>query len=589
MGGWFAADDSHKGDDNHKDAKGQKGKDERRDHDEERGGRNGSEPPPSKKPRAAAPKRKRRKPTKAQLRELELERRAAARMHHNSRPFAQFMYQVIAERDHLMRHRLASPDAVHSVAYRNVRDAWVQRRIWPGGAGAAGPGAEGGPGTAGTGGGAAVAGAAIGGGWDPLPGLVWGHEKPLREFIADTRPWLPQLAVEGRAQRWTEEGVGTRELGTWEREALEAGELTWSSSDGLGAAAAAGLGAASHPSRDLPAAAAGVMREPAPPAASAAAAADGSVLADQGLLSVLLALRKPPHPPGLFGGCRVDAGGGADDDDDDATGEDTDCSSAAPPQRPVPPCWGLVEAPRTLNPGQALQKLDFATFAFPWDMSVGHAYYRDRRFKDALIDRLLSTSAFSFFSRRPSRPPDSDDSDEDSGEDSDDSGGPDADVRPTPPQEALEEAEVFYEREHARLTDRGRPAAEYHLSAADEDDLARRYAAYRACEAAYAARLAAWAARLRRIDDFAAFRFPPDVLVGRTHWADPRFRAAIMRRFPGLTDAEYEARRARCRDLLVGAPLLGEGRRRGGGEEADYRVSAEEEDYLQRRSEATRT
>jgi hypothetical protein len=67
--------------------------------------------------------------------------------------------------------------------------------VWLGGADAGGA----------TGGGVGVdnvegaeGGGTRGGAWDPLPGLVWGHEKPLREFVAETRPWLPPLSVEGR-------------------------------------------------------------------------------------------------------------------------------------------------------------------------------------------------------------------------------------------------------------------------------------------------------------------------------------------------------------------------------------------------------
>jgi hypothetical protein len=343
--------------------------------------------------------------------------------------------------------------------------------------------------------------------------------------------------------------VGTRKLGTWERRTGGMG-LAWSK--GLEAVGAAS-GTLMVPEAEIDVASGDVPEEPAP---------SPSVLAE--LLPVLQMLEKPAPPPGLLGRCIEEELS----KEGDPVAQERGNLGQAPVQRPEPPCWGL------LDPGQEPQaSLDFDKFEFPWDMSIGHAYYRDRRFKKALLKHLMSTSAFSLL-RSCSHTDAEDDampcpgnnysrcSSSDLDSDTDDS---------EPEITAEQRAESWYESQHRRLTEPGRPAESYHIPADEEEDLARRYTAYKKWEEAYPTQLATYQTQLRQIEDFSAFEFPPDVLIDRGHWADPRLQAAIMRRMPDLTDAEYEGRQRWCSILTLGTPPR--------PKKDVYRVSVEE-DYL---------
>ncbi|KAI4600325.1 hypothetical protein KJ359_000679 [Pestalotiopsis sp. 9143b] len=245
-----------------------------------------------------------RSPTRIQWRSARKRRdefeRARAVMEDASRPFQMFLFQLMRERERLAMEGSTAPDSLSSKAYNNVRAAWTRRRIWLAS-------------------------------WDPLPGMTWGHEKPLREFVAEARPRLSPLCVEGRAQRWAEELVGTREPGTWERDADVRG-LVWTM-----------------------------------PHQRSSGTECKTIMRD--VIPELLSLRLPPDPPGLFG--KPEA-------------------LAAPRlkiKKPVPPSWGLVEIPHQPSGGE-LKKLDFRVFDFPWDMPLGQNHYRDHRFKKAVARRL---------------------------------------------------------------------------------------------------------------------------------------------------------------------------------------------------------
>lgn len=360
-----------------------------------------------------------------------------------------FVYQLLQERERLDRCGggdecvpAAPADTLSSAAYRNVRAAWVRRRIWLRS-------------------------------WDPMPGMVWGYEKPLREFITETRPELPALCVEGRAQRWAEELVGTRELGTWERDADMRG-LVWTVA----------------PQFEL-----GV---------------DTSALMD--FLPVLRDLREPPVPPGLFG--------------------KVDTSAPARPavEKPTTPSWGLAKLHYTKS--TELKKLDFKKFNFPWDMPLVPAYYRDRRFKQAVARRLRSDF------------------------------------------DSQAEAGDFWEMEHIKATKGANwPAEMYRLSPREEDEIARRYESFRAWEKGYTAQVRGYNARFKTIN-WADFQIPDSVMIETEHWADHRFREEIMRRISGLTRARYEEEHRRRKHLLLVSA------------EEEWTIGVEAEDELQRRWEA---
>ncbi|ETS78697.1 hypothetical protein PFICI_08550 [Pestalotiopsis fici W106-1] len=232
--------------------------------------------------------------------------RCRAVMEDASRPFRMFLEQLLRARERLGAQGGAAPDALSSHAYDEVKAAWVRRRIWLAS-------------------------------WDPLPGMTWGHEKPLREFVAETRPWLSLLCVEGRAQRWAEELVGTKESGTWERDADVRG-LVWT-----------------------------IPSQKSDERMEDEGVQQRSAMSE--MIPALLGLKQPPDPPGLFG-----------------KPEDLATAPKLKIVKPTRPSWGLVKIPQDKK-GQ-LKKLDFRVFDFPWDMPLSQTYYRDNRFKKAVARRL---------------------------------------------------------------------------------------------------------------------------------------------------------------------------------------------------------
>lgn len=243
-----------------------------------------------------------------------------------SRPFRMFLSQLLRARQRLGSSQGggggggggASPDdALSSRAHDEVKAAWVRRGVWLAS-------------------------------WEPLPGMTWGHEKPLREFVAETRPELSPLCVEGRAQRWAEELVGAREAGTWERDADVRG-LVWTIPTPQQQQETVGGGGDHLGSETL---------------------RQKSAMGE--LIPALLSLKQPPDPPGLFGK------------------PEGHLATTAPRvlkiAKPTPPSWGLVQVPQDKKGGQ--RKLDFRVFDFPWDMPLSQTYYRDGRFKKSVARRL---------------------------------------------------------------------------------------------------------------------------------------------------------------------------------------------------------
>ncbi|KAI1843077.1 hypothetical protein JX266_010766 [Neoarthrinium moseri] len=227
---------------------------------------------------------------------------------HESRPYHLFMYQVARESEWLKRQHLAPADAISSAAYRNVKDCWIKRRIWLRS-------------------------------WNPAPGMTWGHEMPLRDFVLESRPSIPQDSLDARVQRWTQEGVGTREPGTWESSARK-WKMAWS----------AAVSTDSNKNSE-------------------------TILSD--MLPALLRLPKPPPPPGLFGRVEVT------------------CMSAKP-KRPMPPSWcdDAITQLTSKGEGQGLRQINFDEFEFPCGLNytlrntaLANAFYLDCRFRKAILKR----------------------------------------------------------------------------------------------------------------------------------------------------------------------------------------------------------
>ncbi|KAK6078853.1 hypothetical protein SCUP515_04292 [Seiridium cupressi] len=364
----------------------------------------------------------------------------------SSRPLAMFMYQLMKECKRLDRCCPSSPyESLNSAAYKNIKASWVKRRIWLKS-------------------------------WDPMPGMSWGHEKPLRDFIQETKPWLPQLCVEGRVQRWTEQLVGTQEAGTWERD-TEARGLTWTTPSQRGGGD------------------------------------EKSTMSE--LLPAMKNLPRHPPTPGLF------------------RRQKRHVSDVPQVEKPRAPSWGLVKVPYEVS--KKSKRLDFKSFDFPWDMPLNITHYQDRRFKQAFVRRLRSDF------------------------------------------DSVEEAEDFYEVEHLKATQGAvKPEQEYYIPKEDEDAISRRYKAYKKWKTDYTTQLSEYRAQFRKID-WADFEFPEDTKIGSEHWSDERFKAAIKRRIPGLTDYGYKFEQKRQK-AQIHVPL----------NEA-FRISVENEDELQKRWEAQKT
>jgi len=109
------------------------------------------------------PQTKPRQPKSDEEKRWRAERRATRRATRErereaSRPFHQFVYQVSKEseriQDELESGEAAAPTDINTIAYENVKNIWIERKIWNSK-------------------------------WGVLPGISWKHEDPLEGELAD--------------------------------------------------------------------------------------------------------------------------------------------------------------------------------------------------------------------------------------------------------------------------------------------------------------------------------------------------------------------------------------------------------------------